>query len=257
MEPCSRRARARLSKAGVVGQQRAAFAAGAEVFAGIKTEAGNFAERADDFALVFCAVRLGGVFDERQLVFAANRQDRIEVERMAVEMHRHDGLGARRDGAFDQLGVEIEDGVVNIHKDRFRADVGNRPARGDEREGRGDDLVARADAEQQHGHVQRRGAAVESGTVFRADEFGEVLFKLRHVGAEAKGAVVNGPRNGGVQFFAERAQLRHQVEIGNFVVHFGAENNPVARQLTIQIFHGVCGGGLRPSQFGLWRRRCS
>jgi hypothetical protein len=55
--------------------------------------------------------------------------------------------------------------------------------------------------------------------MFRADEFGEVLFKLRHVGAEAEGAVVNRPRNGGVQFCAERTQLRHEVEIRNFVVH--------------------------------------
>jgi hypothetical protein len=168
VEPCSRRDAGAFVESRVVRHQRAAFAARAEVFARIKTEAGNFAERADGFALVFRAVRLGGVLDQRQFVFAANRQDRIEVERMAVKMHRHDGLGARRDGAFDQLRVEIEGGVVNVHKDRLRADVGNRPARGDEREGRGDDFIAGADAEQQHRHVQRRGAAVEPGAVFRA-----------------------------------------------------------------------------------------
>ena len=92
-----------LGKGGVVRHERAAFAAGAEIFAGIKTEAGNFAERADDFALVFRAVRLGRVFDERQFVFSANRQNRINVKRMAVKMHGHDGLGARRDGAFDAV----------------------------------------------------------------------------------------------------------------------------------------------------------
>jgi len=40
-------------KSGVVGQQRAAFAAGAEVFAWIKAEAGNVAECADGLALYF------------------------------------------------------------------------------------------------------------------------------------------------------------------------------------------------------------
>ena len=139
-----------LVKGGVVRHQRAAFAAGAEIFAGIKTEAGNVAERADDFALVFRAVRLRGVLDQRQLVLSANRQNRVQVERMAVKMHGHDGLGARRDGAFDELRIEIERGVVNVHINRLGADVGNRPARRDERERRGDDLVAGADAEQQH-----------------------------------------------------------------------------------------------------------
>ncbi len=68
-------------KAGIVRHQRAAFAAGAEILAGIKTETGHFAERADDFAFVFRAVRLRRVLDQRQLVLLANRQNRVEVER--------------------------------------------------------------------------------------------------------------------------------------------------------------------------------
>jgi hypothetical protein len=75
--------------------------------------------------------------------------------------------------------------------------------------------------------------------MFRADEFGEVLFKLRHVGAEAKGAIVNRPRDGGIKVLAQRAQLRREVEIGNFVIHFTIENNPVARRQTIQMFRGL------------------
>src|SRR5208282_5208377 len=59
-------------KSGVVGHKRAAFTASAEIFSGIKTEAGNYAERADGFAFVFRPVRLAGVLDERQLVLFAN-----------------------------------------------------------------------------------------------------------------------------------------------------------------------------------------
>ena len=105
--------------------------------------------------LYFARVRLRGVLDERQLVLFADCQNRIEVERMAVKMHRHDGLGSRRDGAFDQLRIEVHRGVVNVHINRLRADVGNRPARRDERERRGDDFVARPDVEQ---HAARRAA---------------------------------------------------------------------------------------------------
>ena len=39
----------------IVRHERATFAGGAEIFAGIKTEAGNFTERTDDFALYFAA----------------------------------------------------------------------------------------------------------------------------------------------------------------------------------------------------------
>ena len=50
--------------------------------------------------------------------------------------------------------------------------------------------------------------------MFRADEFGEILFKLRHVRAEAERAVVERARDGGVEVLAEAANLRRQVEIG-------------------------------------------
>ena len=45
------------------------------IFPGIKAEAGNFAERADNFAFVFRRVRLCGVLDERQFMFFANREN--------------------------------------------------------------------------------------------------------------------------------------------------------------------------------------
>jgi hypothetical protein len=55
--------------------------------------------------------------------------------------------------------------------------------------------------------------------MLRADEGGEVLFKLGHIRPEAERAVVQGPRNDGVEFLAERPQLCDEVEIGNFVSH--------------------------------------
>ncbi len=135
-------------------------------------------------------------------------------------MHGHDGFGAPRDGPFNELRVEIERGVINIHIDRVRPDIGNRPTGGHERERRGDNFVAGANAEQQHGHVQRRGAAVETDAMFRADKSGKVFFKLRHVRSQAEGALVNGARDGGVKVLADIPQLGRQVEIGNWVSHF-------------------------------------
>ena len=66
-------------------------------------------------------MRLGGVFHEREIVLAANRQNRVHIERMAVEMDGHHRLGARGDGAFDQLRVQVERRVLGIHKNRMSA----------------------------------------------------------------------------------------------------------------------------------------
>ena len=57
--------------------------------------------RADAPALVLGAVRLAGVLDHDQAVASRDRQDRIHVGRLAVEVHRHDRLGPRRDRRFD------------------------------------------------------------------------------------------------------------------------------------------------------------
>ena len=169
------------------------------------------------------AVRLRGVFDQRQIVLAANRQQRVQVRRVPVEMDRQDRLGARRDGAFDQLRVQVERRVVNIHIDRLGAHVGNGPTGGDESAGGGDDLIARADVEQQHRDMQRRGAAVEPDAMLRAAKPGEILLELRHVRPEAKRAVVERARDGRVNVFADRPHLRRQIQVRNRLPGFSLE----------------------------------
>jgi len=197
----------------IVGDHRPGFAPGAQVFAGIKAEAGHHAERADDLAAVLRPVRLGGVFHQREIVFAANRQNRVHVERVAVEMDRHDRFGARRDGALDQLRVQVERCVIGIHKDRPGAHVGNGPARRDERAGGGDDLIPGTDIEQPHRYMQRRRAAVEGDAVLRPAEPGEVLLKLHYVRPKAERAVVERARNRGVNVLAYPPHLGRQVQI--------------------------------------------
>ncbi len=147
--------------------------------------------------------------------------DGVQIERLAVQMHGQQGLGARRDGRFDQPGIEVERGIINIHIDRPRAAIGNSPTGGNERERRGDDFIARADIVEAHGHVQRRSAAVEAERVFDVAIGGEVLFKLGHIRAEAKGTVIECARKGGVEFFTDAANLRGQIQVGNFVRHDG------------------------------------
>src|SRR6266480_2076740 len=103
-------------------------------------------------------------------MFATDLEDGIDVERLAVQMHGHDGFGAGRDGALDQFWIEIERGVVDVDEHWRGADVRDGPARGDEGLGRGDDFVALADVEEQERDMERGGAAIEADAMFGVSE---------------------------------------------------------------------------------------
>src|SRR5258707_1120520 len=134
---------------------------------------------------------------------------------MAVEMDGHDRFSARGYSLFDKGWVEVEGFVINIHIDRLGPDVRNRPTSGDESKGRRDDLVPGANVKQQHRHMKSGGPAVKGYTLFRATKPGKILFELRHVGSEAKRAVVERARNSGINIFADCPHLRGQIKVGN------------------------------------------
>src|SRR5579862_605345 len=84
----------------VICSNNSTLAAGAQVLAGIEAETAEVPQRTSANALVLSSMRLGGIFDDGQRVLFRNRQDRIHFCRMAIEMHRDDGLRLRSDGAF-------------------------------------------------------------------------------------------------------------------------------------------------------------
>ena len=110
-------------KGGIIGQQRPALAAGAEVFAGIKAEAREVAEGAHGFAFVFRAVRLGGVFHHGETVPPGEGEDGIQVKGVAVKVDGQDGLGARGDGAFHEARVEVHGSGLDVHVNGFGSDI--------------------------------------------------------------------------------------------------------------------------------------
>src|SRR5439155_8739083 len=89
------------------------------------------------------------------------------------------------------------------------------PTGGNESERSGDHLITGTDVEQQHGHVQRRGAAVEAHAMFGPTKAGEVLFKLRDLRPETKRALVERARNRRVNVLADGPHLRRQIEVGD------------------------------------------
>ena len=89
-------AAAALGQAVVVGDDHAALAGG-DMLVGVEAEGADVAEAAAGPSLVGLAMHLGGVLDDLQAVLPRDVQQRVHIHRQAVDMHHHDGLGARRD----------------------------------------------------------------------------------------------------------------------------------------------------------------
>ena len=101
---------------------------------------------------------LGGVLDHAELVGGSEGPERVEVERLAEEVDRHDRAGTRADlpGGVSEIDVEVV--RVDVDPDRRRAEAGDRACGGEEGEGRDQDLVAFADIERHQREQERVGA---------------------------------------------------------------------------------------------------
>ena len=161
----------------VVGGDTARVAQRAQVFARIEAEPGGIAQAARPAALPGGAVGLGRVLDDLEAVGLGNGADFVHGRALAVEVHRHDGLGAGGDGGLDAVGVDVVGGQVGFHKDRRGPRVADGQRRGNKGVGGHDDLVPRPDAERledQHQGVQPVAAA---HAVVHAAVGGKRLFK--------------------------------------------------------------------------------
>ena len=130
-------------------------------------------------AVVEGEVRLAGVFDQREVVRLGQRHEAVEIRRVAIEMHRHDRLRARRDGALNGVWVEVIRDGVNVYEDRAGACQQHDVRGGGEAERRGDDLIARADAMRQQRDVQRRRACGDRDGLAHAGHLSEPALERR------------------------------------------------------------------------------
>src|SRR5690606_4377442 len=138
----------------VIGEDGAAVAIAAQRLAGEEAGASDGGQVAALAALVRGAEALRGVFDDGNAVARGDGIHFVHVAHLAVQRHRHDGLGARRDLGFDQRGIDITG--VGLDVDEYRPGAQQHDDFGGGHEGkrRGDDFVARPDAQRHQRHEQ-------------------------------------------------------------------------------------------------------
>ncbi len=127
------------------------------------------ADTAQRPALVGRHDALRRILDHQQVVAAGDVHDGIHLAGHTCVMHRHDGLGARRDRRFDFALVDVQRIGTDIDKHRHGAAQHEGVGRGDEGKRRHDDLVARLQVGQHRGDFQRSRARMRQQRLLAAD----------------------------------------------------------------------------------------
>src|SRR5438105_7920911 len=121
------------------------FAGGDDLVAE-EAENANIADGADRVPLVGCSLGFGGVLQNEETASAADREDRIHVNGMPVEMDHHYSLRPRSHAPRNFLGSDRPGLPVAIRENGSRTAIRDGVRRGDVSERRHDDLVPWADA---------------------------------------------------------------------------------------------------------------
>ena len=153
---------------GVVRDEGAAVAEGAEVFLDDKTDRRRVAQFAHLEAVAVRSDPLGIVFDEAEFVFGSNLLDGEHVGALTVQVHRDNGPGLRRNGRFDLCRVDALGPRIAIDEDGRGAGGPDRLGGGEERVRVGDDFVAGADAQGHQRKPDGIGAVADADGVFHA-----------------------------------------------------------------------------------------
>jgi hypothetical protein len=151
-----------LGDLGVGRRHRAAVAPRPEVLGRVEREAPGVAQRADAAAVIARAVGLRGVLDHEQAGLARQREDRVHVDRLAIEVDRDDGARARAETAGHAVCREQLGTGVDVHGTGRCAGQRHALRRRDEGVGGDDDLVTGSDAqrlERERDRLRSRGDA--------------------------------------------------------------------------------------------------
>lgn len=154
---------------GIVADEGAAFH-GVIGFGGVEGERTDIACVENALAIHAHAEGMGGIVDDLEAVFIGNGLDAPGIARGAIDMHGHDGGGARGDGGLYFIGIEIARDGVDIHEDGFDAIPPDGVGGGHEAVRGGDDLACNAESLQSGD--ERQGAIGEDADVGHAEVFG-------------------------------------------------------------------------------------
>jgi len=172
----------------VIGDHAATLATGREVLALAEGEGADIPDGAGALALILRAVGLGAVLNHEEIVLLRDLEDRAHVRHDPIEVYWQDRARSLADRRLDGCRVQRVALLLHIREDGNRARLADREGGSNERVGRHDHFIARADPEPGQCRVQRARAVTRRDAVARATPLGELLLELH---ANRSGPVVH------------------------------------------------------------------
>ena len=191
----------------VVCAHRSSVPERAQVLPRVKRKARGRPERADHAASVAGAGGLRSVLQDQEPMRPGDGVQRVHVAGLAVEMDGEDADGARADGGAGRLGIDQARALQHLAQHRRGADVRDGQSRGDERVGRDDDLVTRADVVGPQHERQRRGPGGDADALLDAAVLGKFVFKRLNLSAQDVRARIEHASERVVQALLDRSVL--------------------------------------------------
>jgi hypothetical protein len=127
---------------------------GGDIFGYVEAETGNVANVAYLVPVPRAFNTMGGIFNDKQATPPGDIEDRAHVTGATAEMHRQQRLGARSDGIFNAVFVDIEGLRVYVDEHRTRTGMKHHVGRGGERHRRRDHLITGTHPECEQGQVE-------------------------------------------------------------------------------------------------------
>ena len=164
-----------------IGHHCAAVAKGSKVLLNDEADGGGVAQLSDPEAVAACADGLRIVLNHQQVVPVGNLADGFHIRALAIQMDRHQGLGAGRDRRLDFVGVDTVRLRIAVNKDDRCPCDPDRFRGCEERVAGGDALVATTDAERLESEPQCVRPVAHADGIFRSVIICQLLLEpLQH-----------------------------------------------------------------------------
>lgn len=204
----------------VASENGAAVAVAAQWLARKKTGTADGRQVAALAPLVRRTKALRRIFDDRDItVPGGDGIDLVHVGNLTIERYRHDCLGFRCNRRFDQFGIDVAGIWFDVDEDRSGTQQHDNFGSRHKGERRGNDFIARLDAQGHQRYQQCFGAGGNRDAVLSAGIGFQLFFQFPHFWAHDVLAMVQHTLDAGIYRLLKRGILRLEVDKIDFFGH--------------------------------------
>ena len=129
-----------------MGGDGASIAKASQVLGGVEAEGAGVSPRAGPFPPVPCSMGLSAIFHHKKVMLFCEGQDRVQIRRLTVKVHRDNGLCSGGELLLQKIRVHGVGKGMDVHENRLGAGHFDGGDRCDSRVGHSNHFVSGPDA---------------------------------------------------------------------------------------------------------------